>query len=93
MFKPVKKNGRVAILLFNAQQNSHMNIIGLVVFGAVVPPTEKSHEFICSVTSYFGRNGGTGGNVSERYKRDHRQVVVGENGQLTVSASYGFPVT
>ena len=31
--------------------------------------------------------------MSERYKRDHRQIVVGENGQLTVSASYGFPVT
>ena len=47
----------------------------------VVPLTEKSREFICRVTSYFGRNGGTGGNVSERYKREHRQVVVGENGQ------------
>ena len=35
----------------------------------------------------------TGTNVSERYKREHRQIVVGENGLKTVSASYGFPVT
>ena len=43
--------------------------------------TEKSREFICRVTSYFGRMAATGGNVSERYKREHRQIVVGENGQ------------
>ena len=43
--------------------------------------TEKSREFICRVTSYFGRMAVTGGNVSERYKREHRQIVVGENGQ------------
>ena len=37
----------------------------------------------------------TGGNVSDtkKVKREHRQIVVGENGQLTVFASYGFPVT
>ena len=54
---------------------------GKAVWTTVVSPTEKSREFICRVMSYFGRNGSTGGNVSERYKWEHRQIVVGENGQ------------
>ena len=50
---------------------------------AVVLPMEKLHEFICTVTSYFGRNGGDGmgGNVGERFTREHKKLVVGENGQ------------
>ena len=31
---------------------------------------EKSREFMCRVTSYFGRSGGDGTNASKRYKRE-----------------------
>ena len=49
--------------------------------GCAVSPTEKTHEFICRVTSFLGVMVVMGGNVGERYKREHKKIVVGENEQ------------